>query len=119
MKETIFVEMTRIIQPTVANDMVERTNLNYHIYCQYVAPALRMNLPYFTCTFLTPPSAPPKDLVVMTDLSDFKKLWMQYIKQQLFTVLKMVSTWTRSGHIGKALQRAVSYWISPPGSSLT
>ena len=71
MKETIFVEMTRIIQPTVANDMVERTNLNYHIYCQYVAPALRMNLPYFTCTFLTPPSAPPKDLVVMTDLSWF------------------------------------------------
>lgn len=43
---------------------------------------------------------------------------MQYIKQQLFTVLKMVSTWTRSGHIGKALQRAVSYWICPPGSSL-
>ena len=45
---------------------------------------------------------------------------MQYIKQQLFTVLKMVSTWTRSGqcHLGKALQRAVSYWICPPDSSL-
>ncbi len=44
---------------------------------------------------------------------------MQYIKQ-LFTVLKMVSTWTRSGqcHLGKALQRAVSYWICPPDSSI-
>ena len=65
------------------------------------------------------PSAPPNDLVVMTVCHDFKKLWMQYIKQ-LFTVLKMVSTWTRSGqcHLGKALQRAVSYWICPPDSSL-